>query len=74
MATLTMNLDGLTCDMCVKHITADLSDLSGVERVEVVRDEGRGVATVTGEGLPSDQVLTETVQDAGNYRVVSINR
>lgn len=74
MATLTMNLDGLTCDMCVKHITADLSDLAGVERVEVVRDESRGVATVTGECLPSDQILTETVQDAGNYRVVSINR
>ena len=69
MATLTMNLDGLTCDMCVKHITADLSDLAGVER-----DEGRGVATVIGESLPSDQVLTETVQDAGNYRVVSIDR
>ena len=75
MATLTMDLDGLTCGMCVKHITEDLTDLEGIDNVEVVRGEGMSaVATVTGDAIPEDDVLTETVQDAGNYSVLKINR
>ncbi|MCI6583507.1 MAG: heavy metal-associated domain-containing protein [Mobiluncus porci] len=75
MATLKMNLDGLTCGMCVKHITEDLSQLDGISKVEVVRGEGKSaVATVTGDAIPADDVLTETVQDAGDYSVLAINR
>lgn len=75
MATLIMDLDGLTCDMCVKHIIEDLTELEGVDLVEITRGEGQfAAALVNGSDLPTDEVLTETVQDAGNYRVLAINR
>lgn len=75
MSSITMNLKGLTCDNCVRHVTEDLSDLAGVDAVEVTRSpDTTAVAVVSGTALPDDQTLSEAVADAGNYQVVSIIR
>lgn len=75
MTSVKMNLDGLTCEMCVKHITTDLSELDGIERVEVLRGDGSSaVVTITGTRIPADDVLVQTVEDAGDYSVLAINR
>lgn len=75
MATVTLRLQGLTCDNCVKHIMGDLHELDGIDSVEVTREADKsGVAIVTGESLPSDEVLVETVKGAGDYTVTGIER
>lgn len=75
MAKVTLKLHGLTCDNCVKHIMGDLHELDGIDSVEVTREADKtGVAIVTGENLPADEVLIETVAGAGDYTVTGIER
>lgn len=75
MAKVTLKLRGLNCDKCVQHVTEDLSDLEGVDSVEVSREADKsGVAVVTGQAIPADEVLVEAVKGAGDYTVEAIER
>ncbi|EFM46874.1 heavy-metal-associated domain-containing protein [Mobiluncus mulieris] len=75
MARVTLKLWGLTCDKCVQHVTEDLSELEGVDSVEITRGEDKsGTAVVTGAAIPADEVLIETVKGAGDYTVEAIER
>ncbi|WP_165314306.1 heavy-metal-associated domain-containing protein [Agromyces protaetiae] len=62
---------GMTCGNCVKHVTADVSGVTGVERVEVDLVAG-GVSTVRVlSALHVDPALVaEAVEEAG-YEVVA---
>ncbi len=61
-----MVIEGMMCQMCVKHVTNALNALPGVNATV---DLDSKTATVTGEA--SDEALTKAVTDAG-YQVVSI--
>lgn len=41
MSTIEMNVQGMTCGSCVKHVNAALNQLAGVTAVEVDLDAGR---------------------------------
>lgn len=65
--TKTMEIEGMMCQMCVKHVTNALNALPGVTATV---DLDAKTATVIGEA--SDEALKKAVEDAG-YQVVSIS-
>jgi copper chaperone len=70
MTTTTYPVVGLTCDHCVHAVTEELSDLPGVDLVEIALDAG-GTSTVTvvsANALTDDQVAG-ALDEAGDYRL-----
>ena len=65
----TMIIEGMMCTHCTGRVEKALADLNGVSAVEMSL-EGKS-ATVTLSAEVSDQMLTDTVTQAG-YEVVSI--
>jgi copper chaperone CopZ len=58
----TYTVQGMTCDHCVVSVSEEVSEISGVEAVQVDRASGRLV--VSGEGFSDDDV-SAAVADAG---------
>ena len=64
MATTTLNIQGMTCGGCVKSVTNALQRKEGVEKVEVLLEQGK--ATVDYDpAQTSPQQLVEVVDDIG---------
>jgi len=63
--TRTYNVLGMTCSHCIASVDEEVSDLPGVERVEVELDSGR--LTVSGEAI-DDEAVRGAVEEAG-YQV-----
>ena len=64
MATTTLNIQGMTCGGCVKSVTNALQREEGVEKVEVLLDQGK--ATVDYDpAQTSPEQLVEVVDDIG---------
>jgi len=74
MTTSIFKVSGMTCGACVRHVTAALQALEGVERVEVdlaagqVRVEGPAdhrnlIAALDDAGYPAE-VISDTVTPA----------
>lgn len=61
MSTIELNVQDMTCGACVKHVTAALSPLAGVEAVEVDLQAGR----VRVGGTPDSAALIAALDDAG---------
>jgi copper ion binding protein len=61
-ATRTYSVQGMTCDHCVASVNEEVSELTGVDRVEV--DLASGRLEVTGEAFSDDEVRA-AVQEAG---------
>ncbi len=59
-------VSGMTCSHCVQSVREEVSELAGVQAVEVDLTSGR--LTVVGEGV-SDEAVKAAVADAG-YEVV----
>lgn len=53
---------GMTCDHCVMSVTEEVSEIAGVERVEV--DLATGRLEITGNGFTDDDVRA-AVDEAG---------
>ena len=64
-----INIEGMSCGHCVKHVEGALSEISGVTKVNV-NLEGK-YAVVELEKEVSDAVLKEAVEEAG-YDVAAI--
>ena len=58
---------GMTCDHCVLSVSEEVSDLAGVEKVDV--DLASGRLTVIGSGYSDDQIKA-AVEEAG-YEAVA---
>jgi copper chaperone CopZ len=63
MKTIELEIVGMTCENCVKHVTQALAALRGVKRVDVSLEEGR--ATVETQSPVHLEHLIETVEEAG---------
>lgn len=61
MSTVFLQVEGMSCGSCVKHVTKALNEVPGVNDVAVDLDAGR--ATVEGSAEPS--ALTAALEDAG---------
>lgn len=55
-------VQGMTCDHCVRSVREEVSEVAGVERVDVDLDSGR--LTVGGAGF-SDEAVRAAVDEAG---------
>ena len=64
MATITLNIDGMTCGGCVKSVTKVLNDLDGV-RSATVSLENKNAQVEFDEGKIQVAQLVEAVEDAG---------
>jgi copper chaperone CopZ len=61
--TIILEVSGMTCNHCVKHVRAALEQVAGVAEVEV--DLGAGRATVKHHGETELASLIAAVDDAG---------
>ena len=68
--TRKMSIEGMACMNCVKHVTAALNAVSGVEDVKV--DLGSKTASVEITAAVTDEMLKSAVEEAG-YEVTEIN-
>ena len=64
MATITLNIDGMTCGGCVKSVTKVLNDLDGV-RSATVSLENKNAQVEFDESKIQIAQLVEAVEDAG---------
>jgi copper chaperone len=65
--TRDYTVSGMTCSHCVLSVREEVSEVAGVESVDVDLDSGR--LTVSGAGY-SDEAVANAVAEAG-YEVVS---
>ncbi len=61
--TSTYTVTGMTCDHCVRAVTSELSELPGVESVQV--DLGSGAVTVTSSAPLAEDAVRAAVDEAG---------
>ena len=62
----TYAVSGMTCSHCVLSVTEEVSEVAGVDAVDV--DLATGRLSVSGDGF-SDEAVKDAVADAG-YEVV----
>lgn len=63
MTTSTHGVSGMTCDHCVRAVTAEVGQLDGVSAVDV--DLATGTLTVTADTPPTDDAVRAAVEEAG---------
>ncbi|HVX47306.1 MAG TPA: cation transporter [Mycobacteriales bacterium] len=63
MTTTTYSVLGMSCEHCVNAVTAELSELAGVQSVEV--DLGSGAVTVTSDQPLAPAAVAEAIDEAG---------
>jgi copper chaperone CopZ len=63
----TYTVTGMTCGHCEMSVREEVSEVAGVDGVEVSHETG--LLVVTGEGV-SDEAVTAAVEEAG-YAVTS---
>ena len=60
----------MTCEHCVRAVTADLTDLAGVAGVTVALvPGGTSGVTVTSEAPLDGQAVAAALDEAGDYRL-----
>lgn len=64
-----INIEGMSCGHCVKHVEEALKEVSGVAKVEVSLEGKNAVVELNGD--VEDSKLKEAVEDAG-YDVTGI--
>ncbi|GAA1347471.1 heavy-metal-associated domain-containing protein [Arthrobacter roseus] len=69
----TINITGMTCGHCVASVTEELTEIDGVENVEINLNKGGASSTVitSSRDLSSDEI-NDAVTEAG-YQVVTEN-
>ena len=61
--TQTFTVTGMTCGHCVASVTEEISEIPGVETVDVVLDSG--AVTVTSSQPLEQQAVRAAVEEAG---------
>ncbi|KRF00623.1 cation-transporting ATPase [Nocardioides sp. Soil777] len=61
--TQTFTVTGMTCGHCVASVTEEISEIPGVESVDVVLDSG--AVTVTSSQPLEQQAVRAAVEEAG---------
>jgi|AntAceMinimDraft_11_1070367.scaffolds.fasta_scaffold345220_2 copper ion binding protein len=71
MSNKTINVDGMTCDHCVKAVTEELSKISGVTAVNIDLHAGEiSPVEILSANEISDADISAAVEEAG-YSIVS---
>jgi copper chaperone len=70
MSTTTINITGMTCGHCVSAVKSELSELPGVETVDVeLVNGGTSTATISSSAPLDAASIDDAVTEAG-YTVV----
>jgi copper chaperone len=70
MMAATYRVSGMTCEHCVRAVTAELSDLAGVTGVTAdLMPDGTSAVTVSGETPLDGQAVVAALEEAGGYRL-----
>jgi copper chaperone CopZ len=71
MASATYQVYGMTCEHCVRAVSAELTGLAGVSGVSVdLAPGGTSVVTVISETPLAEQAVAAALDEAGDYRLV----
>lgn len=65
--TVTLRIEGMTCEACAVHVEGELAAVRGVRRASVTYAEGRAVVMVDAATAPDPALLLAAVGKAG-YR------
>jgi copper chaperone len=70
MTTETYRVTGMTCEHCVRAVTAELERLDGVREVMVeLVAGGRSAVTVTSDGPVPAAAVAAALVEAGDYEL-----
>lgn len=64
-----INIEGMSCGHCVKHVESALMEISGVEKVDVSLKDKNAIVELKQE--VEDSKLKEAIEEAG-YEAVAI--
>ena len=70
MSTATYTVTGMTCEHCVASVTEEISELPGVQGIDV--DLPTGAVTVTSEQPLDEAAVRGAVEEAG-YQLAAAN-
>jgi copper chaperone len=71
MASATYQVYGMTCEHCVRTVSAELTGLAGVSGVSIdLAPGGTSAVTVTSETPLAEQAVAAALDEAGDYRLV----
>lgn len=59
-----LDVDGMSCPSCVRHINEALDQLPGVSKVEVQLEDGKVLVQHDPDAAPTDSLI-EALRDAG---------
>ena len=72
MSTVVVEVQGMTCQHCVKAVTSEIEGIEGVTGVAIAREpEGTSQVTVESESAVSSDVLRDAIAEAG-YDMVGV--
>ncbi len=70
MVSVTYQVNGMTCEHCVRAVTAELTGLAGVTSVSVgLVPGGTSAVTVASEAPLDGQAVAAALDEAGDYRL-----
>lgn len=70
--TSTYTVSGMTCEHCVAAVTSELKAVDGVSDVSVdLVPGGNSTVTVTSANEVSPEAVSEALDEAGDYRLVT---
>ena len=70
MTSATYQVYGMTCEHCVRAVSAELTGLAGVTGVRVALvPGGTSAVTVTSEAPLAEQAVAAALDEAGDYRL-----
>jgi len=72
MSTVVVDVQGMTCQHCVKAVTSELESIEGVTGVSIALEpEGTSQVTVEAESNVSADALKDAIAEAG-YDMVGV--
>ena len=73
MTSTTYQVSGMTCEHCVRAVSEELKQLSGVSDVTVeLVPSGVSVVTVSSEAPLAGPAVADALDEAGEYRLAGI--
>jgi copper chaperone len=72
MSTVIVDVEGMTCQHCVKAVTAEVEGIAGVTEVSIALEaEGTSQVTVVADEVVPEELLKAAIDEAG-YTMVGV--
>jgi copper chaperone CopZ len=73
MSTVIVDVEGMTCQHCVKSVTAEVGGIPGVTEVSIALEaEGTSQVTVVSDAAVPEDALKVAIEEAG-YTMVGVH-